>query len=96
MRIGAVRLQLQLQDRGAARHDLGQFLGRIELQPLHDAEAVAQRRGQQTGARGRADQRERRQIELDRARAGTLADHEIELRVLHGRVQHFLDHRTQR
>ena len=27
---------------------------RVELEPLHDAEAVAQRRGQQPGARGRA------------------------------------------
>ena len=67
----------------------------VELQPLHDAEAVAQRRGQQPGARGRADQRERRQVELDRARAGTLADHDVELKVLHRRIQDLLDDRAQ-
>ena len=76
-------------------HDARQLLRRIELQALHDAEAVAQRRGQQAGARGGADQRERRQVELDRARGGALADHDVDLEVLHRRVQHFLDHRRQ-
>ena len=67
----------------------------VELQPLHDAEAVAQRRGQQAGARGGADQRERRQVELDGARRRALADHDVELVVLQRRIQDFLDHRAQ-
>ena len=68
-------------------------LGRgVELQALHDAEAVAQRRGQQTGARGRADQRERLQRQLDGTRGGTFADHDVELEVFHRRIQHFFDH----
>jgi hypothetical protein len=67
----------------------------VELEPLHDAEAVAQRRGQQAGARGGADQRERRQIELDGTRGRALADHDVELVVLHRRIEHFLDHRAQ-
>jgi hypothetical protein len=33
--------------RAERRDDPGQLLRRVELQPLHDAEAVAQRRGQQ-------------------------------------------------
>ena len=67
----------------------------VELQALHDAEAVAQRRGQQAGARGRADQRERRQVELDRARRRPLADHDVDLVVLQRRVQDLLDDRAQ-
>ena len=50
---------------------------------------------EQTRAGRGAHQGERRQIELDRARARALADHQIELRVFHGRIQHFLDHGTQ-
>ena len=41
------------------------------------------------------DQRERRQVELDRARAGTLADHDVELKVLHRRIEDLLDDRAQ-
>jgi hypothetical protein len=42
---------------------------RVVVEPVLDAEAVAQRRRQQPGARRRADQRERRQVERDRPRA---------------------------
>src|SRR6218665_261608 len=43
---------------GAALDDARQFLRAVELQPGHDAEAVAQRIGQHAGARGRTDQGE--------------------------------------
>ena len=81
--------------RGGALHDALQVLDVVELQPLHDAEAVAQRRGQKPRAGGGADQRERRQVELDRARRRALADHDVELVILHRRIQHLLDHRRQ-
>ena len=68
---------------------------RVELQPLHDAEAIAQRRGQQTRARGRAHQRERLQRQLDGARRRAFADHDVELEILHRRIQHFFDHRRE-
>jgi hypothetical protein len=58
------------EDAGRAVHDAGQLGDVVELEPLHDAEAVAQRRGQQAGARGRADQRERRQVSLIERAAG--------------------------
>jgi hypothetical protein len=70
-------------------------LGGVELEPLHDAEAIAEWRRQQAGPGRRADERERRQVELDRARRGTFADYDVELEVLHRRVQYFLDHRAQ-
>ena len=68
----AVRVDGHAEDAGRARHDALELGRGVELQPLHDAEAVAQRRGQQARARGRADQRERRQVELDRARRRAL------------------------
>ncbi|MNT08824.1 hypothetical protein D3C72_1435780 [compost metagenome] len=83
------------QDGGRATHDAGQLFDAVELQALDDTEAVAQRRGQQTGAGGGADQGERRQIDLDRARRRALADHDVDLEIFHRRVQHFLHHRRQ-
>ena len=67
----------------------------VEIQPYRDAEAIAQRRRQQPGPRGRADQREARQIDLHRARGGALADDEVELEILHRRIEDFLDRRIE-
>ena len=78
-----------------ARDDARQLLRRVELEPRDDAEAVAQRVGQHAGARGRADQRERRQVELDRARRRALADHDVDLEVLERRIEDLLDDRRQ-
>ena len=64
------------------------------VEPVLDAEAVAQRRGQQAGARGRADQRERRQVERDDARAGARADRDRQLAVLHRGIEGLL-HRAR-
>ena len=66
-------------------------LGVVVLEPVADAEAVAQRRRQQAGAGGRADQRERRQVEGHGAGAGALAEHDRQLAVLHRRVERLLD-----
>ena len=78
-----------------AQHDLPQLLLRVEVQALHDAEAVAQRRRQEPGACRRADQRKRRQLQLDRARGRALADHDVQLVILHRRIKDFLDDRAQ-
>ena len=68
---------------------------RIKLQPLHDAKTVAQRRGQHPGAGGGADQGERRQIDLDPGGRRAFADHDVDLVVLHRRIEDLLDHRRQ-
>jgi hypothetical protein len=91
-----LRIAVDAEDARRAPHDAGQFLRRVELQTLHDAEAVAQRRGEQAGAGGGADQGERRQVELDRTRGRALADHDVDLVVLHRRIEHFLHHRRRR
>ena len=68
-----------------------QFFGAIQLQPEVDTKAVTQRRCQLTGARGRADEREMRQIQPDRVGRRTFADDDINGVVLHGRVKDLLD-----
>ena len=49
--------------------------------------------GQQTGPRGGADERELLQRHFHRPRARPLADHDVELVVLEGRIQDLFDHR---
>ena len=80
---------------GAALDDLFELFLGIEIQPHRNAEAVAQRRGEQARARGGADQRERREVDLHRARRRPLADDEVELEVLHRRIEDFLDRRIE-
>ncbi len=67
-----------------------QLFRRVKIQAMHHAEPVAQGRGEQPGARGGAHQGERRQVQLHRARHGPLADDDVQLEVLHRRVEHLL------
>ena len=76
---------------GRARHDRRERLGVVEVEAVRDAEARRERLREEPGARRRAHERERRKPELDRARAGPRADHEVELPVLHRRVEDLLD-----
>ena len=50
---------------------------------------------EQARARGGADQRELREIDLDRARRRSFADDEVELEILHGGIEDFLDRRIE-
>ncbi len=90
--VGVDRDRQQLR---RARDDARQLLGDVELEPRDDAEAVAQRIGQHAGARRRADQRERRQVELHAARRRPFADHDVDLEVLERRIEDLLDDRRQ-
>ncbi len=65
------------------------------LEPEGHAEAVVKRLGEETGAGRRADERERRQVERDRACAGALAKDDGQAAVLHGRVERLLDGRVE-
>ena len=78
-----------------ARDDRSQLRGRVEHQAQRDAEAVAQRRRQQPGARRGADQRERREVDAHAARRRPLADDQVELEILHRRIEHLLDRGLQ-
>ena len=60
-----------------------------------EAETVAQRGRQQAGSCGRSDDRERRERQGDRGRAGSLADDHIDAKVLHREVEHFLGRARQ-
>ena len=80
---------------GAAVDDQLEFRRGIEIEPHRNAEAVAQRIGQEARAGGRADQGERREVDLDRARRRPFADDEVELEILHGGIEDFLHRRIE-
>ena len=87
--------EFEPDDARAAPHDALEFRHGVEIEPHRNAEAVAQRRRQQAGAGGRADQRELREVDLDRARRRPGADDEIELEILHRGIKDFLDRRIE-
>ena len=93
-RARARRLDLDAQDAGGADDDAGEVAGAVVLEPVLEAEAVAQRRREQPGAGGGADQREGRELERDHARAGAGADRDRELPVLHRGIERLL-HRAR-
>ena len=82
------------EDPRRSTHDLVDVALGVEVEAVDDAEARAQRRGQQPGARRRADQREPLQRHLDRPRARPLPDDDVELVVLHRRIEDLLDRRA--
>ena len=67
----------------------------IKVEPHRNAEAVAQRIGEQPGTRGGADQRKFGEIDLHRPRRGSGADNQVELEILHRRIEDFLDRRIE-
>ena len=87
---GAQRVNLHAQHVRGTLHDGLQLLVRIEFQMMHHAEAIPQRRGQQSRPCRRANQRKMRQIQPDGPGRSALANHNIDGEILHGRVQHLL------
>src|SRR5215471_8664154 len=74
-----------------APHDLLELRHVVEFEPDRNTEPLPERCGEEPGARRGADQGEAREVDTYRARSGSLADNEIELKVLHRRIEDFLD-----
>ena len=84
----ALGVGIDVRQARAARDDAGQFLGGVEMQPCRDAEAVAERRGQQPHPRRGTDQRKGLQLDAHGARGWPLADHKIQLEILERGIKH--------
>src|SRR3990172_3816933 len=84
-------IDVDVEDPGRALDDLGELGVRVEVEPVRGPEAVAQRRGDASGPRRRADDREGLEGEPERPRRRPLADHDVEGVVLHRRVEDLLD-----
>ena len=86
-----VGVDRHLEDGGCPLDDGLEVGGVVVVEPGHEPEAVAQRAGDQTGAGGGADQGEVGDVESDRPGGRALAQHDVELEVLHRRVEHLFD-----
>ncbi len=89
--VRAVIGERQADHAGAARNDALQLLGGVKIEPDRNAETIAQRRGEKSGAGRRADQGEPGEVDLHRARRRPRADDEVELEILHRRIENFFD-----
>ncbi len=79
-----------------ARDDRLHRLRVVEIQAIRRRRSGPARvPSQHRQAGGGADDGERRQLQSDRARAGPLADHDVEREVLHRRIEHFFDGASQ-
>ena len=83
---------VHVEDAGGAGDDGLELVGVVVVEPGDEPEAVAQRPGDEAGAGGGPDEREAAAgvSRMDEA-AGPLPDHDVELEVLHGRVEDLLD-----
>lgn len=84
-------VHLNIQNFCGAVEDDEQIFRLVKIEAMHNAEARTKRRGYESGARGGADEGEMVQVEGMNARARTLADDEIDAKVLHGGVKNFFD-----
>ena len=89
--LGGLVGDLDAEDSRRAAHDRRELVLLVVAEPERHAEAVAQRRREEPGARRRADERERRQVERQRPRARALADDDVEPEVLERRIEDLLD-----
>jgi len=93
--VGAVGRHLDAEEPRPPPHDEFEFGNLVEMEADRNAEAVAQRCREKPRARRRADESERRKIDPHRPRPRPLADDEIELEILHCRIEDLLDRRRQ-
>src|SRR6266404_868519 len=68
-----------------------QILRLIKIEAMDDTETRTERRGDQSGAGGGADQREMVQMKWVNARARSLSDDQVDAKILHRGVQDFFD-----
>ena len=92
---GAFRIDLDIENSGRAFHDPLQLVHTVEIQMKHYAEPSAKRCGYQAGPSSRTDQRKFLQRHIQRPRASTLPDHQVEPVIFHGGIKNFLDRRMQ-
>ena len=76
---------------GGTMHDHEQLVHRVVVKAMREPEPVSQRRGDETRPRRGPDQREVRQFQADAAGAGSLTQDDVDLEILHRRVEDLLD-----
>src|SRR3984957_19466246 len=89
--VRAVIGQRQPDHSRAARDNALQLFRGVKIEPDRNAETIAQRGGEEACACRCADQSEPGEVDLHRARRRPGADDEVELEILHRRIENLLD-----
>src|SRR6201999_2847657 len=85
--IRAAFFNFDVQQARRTNDDFFQLFRVIVIKAFTDREASKQRRGEQTAASGRADEREAWEVEPDAAGVRALVDDDIQFEILHGGIQ---------
>src|SRR5205085_7204544 len=85
--LGGLLGDLDAENTRRAVNDRAELPRVVIVEPEGKAEPVAQRRREQAGARRRADERERRQVERQCARGRALTYHDVDAEVLERRIE---------
>ncbi len=93
--VGAVGRHADAEHARAAIDDELELGLGIEVEPHRDAETVAQRVGEEAGARCRPHQGELGEIDLHRTRRRPRPDDQVELKILHRGIEDFLHRRIE-
>ena len=93
--VGRVVVDRDVEDARRASHDAREHRGVVVFEVALDAETRPEGRSQQAAARCGADEREGRQLDLDRAGRGAFVQHDVDFIVLHRRVEILLDDRAE-
>src|SRR6516225_7744803 len=87
----AVGPKVNGEDTGTASDNRREFARLVEHQAKGYAETLAQRPRDQARPRRRGDQRKGREVDADGAGRRSLADNQVELEILHRRIEDLLD-----
>ena len=88
--VRGLRIDGRSEQRSGTGHDGLKLVGLVELKVGRKAKAVTQRGWQQTRSRCRTDDREGRERQRNRRRAGALTNDDIDAEIFHREVEHFL------
>src|SRR5205814_3575601 len=84
-------VDVHAEDAGRPGDDGRELVLRVIVQPIDRPEPIPERAADASGARRRADDRERLESEAQAARRWTAADHHVDREILHRGVEELLD-----
>ena len=80
-----------MKDASGTGDDCLQLVWLVEIEPSRETETVTERPGDEASSGGCAHQGEARQGEANRTGSRALTDHDVNLEVLHGWIEDFLN-----
>ena len=87
----AVFFDGDVEETGGADDDVAELLGGVVVKPFFDGEAAEERAGEESAARGGADEGKVGKVDADASGVGSLVDDDVQFEVFHSGVEVFFD-----